>query len=299
VSAGTYETLAKILGERTGEAVPADWRALRKAGELGLPPSETLMLHRDGHVVHALLALAAIPDELHGGNGLLGVAVDLTRIKQLEDELRASEARAQEANRAKSSFLAAMSHEIRTPMIGVTGMIEILAHSKLDNDQRHALNVIQQSSQSLLQIIGDILDFSKIEAGRLEITPTVVDLGAVLRSTVANYSGAASSKGLTLTCEVDERVGPAHLADALRLRQILGNFLSNAIKFTAKGGVEVALEWRGGVAADPQHPRGAASASAQKRSNACSSRSRRPKATPRGATAAPVSVSRSARAWPN
>ena len=254
VPADSYEKLAKMLSERTGETVPADWRALLKAGELGLPPSETLMLHRDGHLVHALLALAAIPDELHGGNGLLGVAVDLTRIKQLEADLRASEARAQEANRAKSSFLAAMSHEIRTPMIGVTGMIEILAHSKLDNDQRHALNVIQQSSQSLLQIIGDILDFSKIEAGRLEITPTVVDLGAVLRSTVANYSGAASSKGLTLTCEVDERVGPAYLADALRLRQILGNFLSNAIKFTAKGGVEVALEWRGVAAADPaQH----------------------------------------------
>lgn len=253
----TYENLSKMLSERTGEAVPADWRALLKAGELGLPPSETLMLHRDGHRVHALLALAAIPDELHGGNGLLGVAVDLTRIKQLEAELRASEARAQEANRAKSSFLAAMSHEIRTPMIGVTGMLEILAHSKLDNDQRHALNVIQQSSQSLLQIIGDILDFSKIEAGRLEITPAVVDLGAVLRSVVANYSGAASSKGLTLTCEIDERVAPAHLADALRLRQILGNFLSNAIKFTAKGGVEVALEWRGSAAANPAQPLGA------------------------------------------
>ncbi|HEV8693698.1 MAG TPA: ATP-binding protein, partial [Lysobacter sp.] len=115
------------------------------------------------------------------------------------------------------------------------------------NDQRHALNVIQQSSQSLLQIIGDILDFSKIEAGRLEISPSVVNLGAVVRSTVANYGGAASSKGLTLTCEIDERVAVAHRADPLRLRQILSNFLSNAIKFTAKGSVEVALEWRGMV----------------------------------------------------
>jgi PAS domain S-box-containing protein len=244
----TYEKLAKILSERTGEEVPADWRALRRAAELNLAPAETLMLHRDGHIVHALLALAVIPDELHGGNGLLGVAVDLTRIKQLEAELRASEARAQDANRAKSSFLAAMSHEIRTPMIGVTGMIEILAHSRLDSDQRHALNVIQQSSQSLLQIIGDILDFSKIEAGRMEISPTVVDLGAVVRSTVANYTGAASSKGLTLTCDIDSRIAPAHYADALRLRQILGNFLSNAIKFTAKGSVEVAVEWRGNAA---------------------------------------------------
>jgi len=257
VPQGSFETLAAALRERTGERIPADWRALRLAAARGRPAGETIMLHRDGHSVPVLLAVAMIPDELHGGEGLLAVAVDLTRIKQLEAELRASEARAQEANRAKSSFLAAMSHEIRTPMIGVTGMIEILAHSKLDNDQRHALNVIQQSSQSLLQIIGDILDFSKIEAGRLEITPGVVDLGAVLRSTVANYSGAASSKGLTLTCEIDGRVGPAYLADALRLRQILGNFLSNAIKFTAKGGVEVALEWRGRAAPDRSHPLGA------------------------------------------
>jgi len=257
VPADSYEKLALQLREQTGEPVPADWRALRRAAEAGLPPSETVMLHRDGRLVPVLLALAVIPDEWHGGNGLLGVMVDLTRIKQLEAELRASEARAQEANRAKSSFLAAMSHEIRTPMIGVTGMIEILAHSKLDHDQRHALNVIQQSSQSLLQIIGDILDFSKIEAGRLEITPNVVDLGAVLRSTVASYTGAASSKGLTLTCEIDDRVAPAHRADALRLRQILSNFLSNAIKFTSKGGVEVALEWRGNAPPNDAHPLGA------------------------------------------
>jgi signal transduction histidine kinase/CheY-like chemotaxis protein/HPt (histidine-containing phosphotransfer) domain-containing protein len=257
VPPSTYESLAQALSQRTGKPVAADWRVLLAAAELGLPPSETMMLHRDGHLVPALLALALLPDERHGGNGLLGVAVDLTRIKELEADLRASEARAQEANRAKSSFLAAMSHEIRTPMIGVTGMIEVLAHSRLDHDQRHALNVIQQSSQALLQIIGDILDFSKIEAGRLEIAPSVVDLAAVVRSTVANYSGAASSKGLSLTCEIDERIGPAHCADALRLRQIVGNFLSNAIKFTAKGGVEVALEWRGSAAPDPARPLGA------------------------------------------
>jgi signal transduction histidine kinase len=169
--------------------------------------------------------------------------------------------------------------------------------------------VIQQSSQSLLQIIGDILDFSKIEAGRMEISPSVVDLGAVLRSTVANYTGAASSKGLTLTCEVDERVGPAHSADALRLRQIIGNFLSNAIKFTAKGGVEVALDWRGSAAPDATQPLGAdllsfritdtgigVSAQAQQRLFQPFAQA---EATPRVATAAPASASPSARALPN
>ncbi|MEO5565940.1 MAG: ATP-binding protein [Luteimonas sp.] len=164
--------------------------------------------------------------------------------KQLERELRESEARAHEANQAKSAFLAAMSHEIRTPMIGVTGMVEVLSHTKLDSDQRHAFNIIQSSAQSLLQIVGDILDFSKIEAGRLELHPAATRLSAVLYATVANFSGSASSKGLSLHCEVDERVAQAHYADAPRLRQVLSNFLSNAIKFTEHGSIHVALEWR-------------------------------------------------------
>ncbi|WP_152597955.1 sensor histidine kinase [Novilysobacter arseniciresistens] len=165
--------------------------------------------------------------------------------RRLQDELRESEARAQAANHAKSAFLASMSHEIRTPMIGVTGMIEVLAHTRLEPDQRRALNVIQQSSQSLLQIIGDILDFSKIEADRLELAPEPLRLDALVRATTANYAGAASSKGLGLDCTIDPRVAPAYLGDPLRLRQVLSNFLSNAIKFTAQGEVRVALEWLG------------------------------------------------------
>jgi len=237
-----FQQLPEALSARLGHKVPTDWRAYRTAAELGLPPNETIMLHRDGRSVPVLMALAPFADERHGGNGLLGVMVDLTRIKQLEAELRTSETRAQEANHAKSAFLAAMSHEIRTPMIGVTGMVEILAHTRLDPDQRRALNVIQSSAQSLLQIIGDILDFSKIEAGRLELAPSAVNLTRVVQSAVANFGGSASSKGLTLTCTVDERLGPAHYADALRLRQILSNFLSNAIKFTEQGLVQAALE---------------------------------------------------------
>ena len=244
VDPDAYHQLAAALSAQLGHPVPPDWRAFRIAAALGLPPAEVEMLHRDGRRVPVLLALGPTYDEHDEIHGVLAIAVDLTPIKQLEAQLRASEAKAIEANHAKSSFLASMSHEIRTPMIGVTGMIEVLAHSKLEPDQRRALNVIQQSSQSLLQIIGDILDFSKIEAGRLDLSPVVVSLPALLRSVVANCSGAAASKGLTLTCVVDERVGAAYVADPLRLRQIVGNFLSNALKFTESGGVQVALEWR-------------------------------------------------------
>src|SRR5690606_18624722 len=145
------------------------------------------------------------------------------------------------ATLAKSAFLASMSHEIRTPMIGVTGMVEVLAHTRLDTEQRRALNIIQSSSQSLLQIIGDILDFSKIEAERMELHPVPTRLPRVLQAAVANFSGSASSKGLGLSCEIDERIIDAHRVDPLRLRQILSNFLSNAIKFTERGDVRAAL----------------------------------------------------------
>ena len=158
-------------GASAGTKVPADWRAMYPLAELDRPPHEAVLVHRDGRHVPVVLALAAFQDEAGHPGGLIAVATDLTERKRLEEALRDSEARAQEANLAKSAFLAAMSHEIRTPMIGVTGMVEILAHTPLDADQRRALNVIQSSADSLLQIIGDILDFSKIEAGRLELSP--------------------------------------------------------------------------------------------------------------------------------
>ncbi|QWP77827.1 response regulator [Lysobacter sp. K5869] len=239
------QALATELSTRLGRPVPADWTALRELARAQAAPRETRLRHRNGTWVPALVAVSATGGGDDEATGLLVIAADLSALKRLERELRASEARAQDASRAKSSFLAAMSHEIRTPMIGVTGMIEVLAHSRLDGEQRQALEVIQQSSQSLLQIIGDILDFSKIEAGRLELAPAPVDLAALVRATSAGFLGAAGARGVALNCEVDARVAAAYRADALRLRQILGNFLSNAVKFTERGAIEAALEFEG------------------------------------------------------
>ncbi len=239
------KTLAAELSGQLEQPVFADWTALRELARSHAAPRETRLRHRNGTWVPALLAVSLTREGEDDAPGLLVVAADLSALKRLERALRASEARAQDANRAKSSFLAAMSHEIRTPMIGVTGMIEVLSHSRLDPEQRHALEVIQHSSQSLLQIIGDILDFSKIEAGRLELATDAVNLPALLRTTVAGFLGAASSRGVQLSCHIDPRIAPAHHADALRLRQIVGNFLSNAVKFTERGVIQVALEYEG------------------------------------------------------
>ena len=156
-------------------------------------------------------------------------------------ELAEAKQAAEAANQAKSVFLATMSHEIRTPLIGVLGMLEVLERSKLGGEQRRQLNIVHQSAQALLQIIGDILDFSKIEAGKLEIEPVTVSLRRLLSRVVGNFSAAAESKGLTLAMDYDEAVAPAYVVDPTRLAQILGNWVNNAIKFTERGGVTVRL----------------------------------------------------------
>lgn len=239
------QRVADRLTAMVDRPVPADVRMIPVMLEQGLPPQEWTFVRKDGAQLTVLMAISAMRDESGKTIGYLAVATDLTQIKQLETKLRASEVAAREANIAKSSFLAAMSHEIRTPMIGITGMLEVLSHSQLDGEQRRSIHVIQQSAASLLHIIGDILDFSKVEAGRMELAPTTISLTRLLQSTAANFTGSASSKGLVLTVKLDDRAAPAHVADGLRLRQILSNFLSNAIKFTEKGFVELALEFHG------------------------------------------------------
>lgn len=233
------EQLANELTAALDREVQADWRALRELGDLARGPRELTLRHKDGRRVGVLLAVSPLRDAAGERAGMLMVATDLSEIKQLEAELRESEQRANSANRAKSAFLAAMSHEIRTPIIGVTGMVEILGHTTLDEDQRRALNIIQHSADALLQIIGDILDFSKIEADKLEIAPVTVSLRKLVATTVYNFTGSASSKGLNLGFQIDPALARAHLADPVRVRQILSNFLSNALKFTEQGSVRV------------------------------------------------------------
>jgi signal transduction histidine kinase/CheY-like chemotaxis protein/HPt (histidine-containing phosphotransfer) domain-containing protein len=146
------------------------------------------------------------------------------------------------ASRAKSTFLATMSHEIRTPMNGMLGMLELLSLTKLDADQRTTLEIVRQSSKSLLRIIDDILDFSKIEAGKLDIRNEVVSVRAVIEGVHNIYSGNASSKGLLIRRIADPRISPALLVDSMRLRQILNNLVSNALKFTSHGSIEIKAE---------------------------------------------------------
>jgi signal transduction histidine kinase/CHASE3 domain sensor protein/DNA-binding NarL/FixJ family response regulator len=171
-----------------------------------------------------------------------GLWSDVTERKALDQQLRASREAAEEASRAKSTFLATMSHEIRTPMNGVLGMLELLSHTRMEPEQRASVTVIRESAHSLLRIIDDILDISRIEAGKLELRPEPASPAALVERVRGIYAGNASSKGIALGCSVDARISPALWFDPVRVQQILGNLVSNAIKFTDKGSVHVRAE---------------------------------------------------------
>jgi len=141
------------------------------------------------------------------------------------------------ANRAKSEFLATVTHELRTPLNGVMGMVQAMANDPLDEIQRQRLEIVRGSGQSLLQIINNVLDISKIEVGRLELSPTAFDLAPLMADLGRLYGALAMEKGLAFILEVDPEAEGWCFGDEVRLRQVLSNLLSNALKFTDHGGV--------------------------------------------------------------
>ncbi len=162
-----------------------------------------------------------------------------SELRTAQKDLEAARDQALALSNAKSEFLARMSHEIRTPMNGVLGMIELLNSTRLNDTQKRYAATIQDSADSLLDIINDVLDFSKIEAGKLRIEKLTFDLHAFLSDTVESLAGLAEQKGLDLECDVPPGLALAVQGDPFRLRQILTNLLGNAIKFTERGSVRL------------------------------------------------------------
>ena len=157
------------------------------------------------------------------------------------EELVVARDAAEQANAAKSDFLAVMSHEIRTPLNGILALSDMLATSDLPQRQQRYADVISKSGKSLLSIINDILDFSKVEAGKMDLEAVEVDLADAAEDVASLFSEKAAGKGLDLAVFVDPRL-PLVMADPTRLRQVIGNLVNNAIKFTDVGGVLIAID---------------------------------------------------------
>ena len=171
--------------------------------------------------------------------GYVAVKEDVTELKRFAEELHSAKEAAEASARAKSEFLAMMSHEIRTPMNGIIGMVRLLLDTGLDSIQRDYAETVQHSAGALLTILDDILDFSKLEAGRLELENVPFAVREVLGSVVGLMTPRAKEKELSLAVDLDETAPPYLRGDPVRLRQVLLNFVGNAIKFTPDGGVTV------------------------------------------------------------
>jgi PAS domain S-box-containing protein len=165
--------------------------------------------------------------------------IDITKRKRMEIEIVEGRKLAESANKAKTDFLANMSHEIRTPLNGIIGFTNLLMKSNLGNNQSEYMSTINESAQSLMQIVNDVLDFSKIESGKLELEKEGIDLFKLIHQVIDLFKHQAQEKDIDLLLFIDKAVPQFVLADSVRLKQILVNLLSNALKFTIVGEVSL------------------------------------------------------------
>ncbi len=194
----------------------------------------------DGSVVWVVGNAVPLPDGDGSLSGYVGTLTDITQTRLLREEKQVAE----RANRAKSQFLANMSHEIRTPMSGVLGTIDLLRDSPLSDYQQRLVDTARRSASSLLDLLNDILDFSKIEAGKLDLEEIDFDLRQLIDDVHDLFAERARSKGLELETRVEPALPSLLRGDPTRLRQILSNLLSNALKFTDSGSVVVRVSGR-------------------------------------------------------
>ncbi|OMG72836.1 hybrid sensor histidine kinase/response regulator [Burkholderia ubonensis] len=234
------EMVARIGGDyhALSNQVAAAWQAHVGSGGTSGVLHDDLVLGGD-EAAHLHLEFIACGARYQGADVLIAAVADTTAKRQLVQKLEEAVRAADSANAAKSSFLAATSHEIRTPLNVILGNLELLERSALDAVQHGRVSTLRTSATNLLALVSDILDFSKIEAGAMQVESIEFDVIATIARELSAFAPIAKAKGLQLFCEVNASDTQRMRGDPMRLAQVLGNLLNNAIKFTDVGRVTV------------------------------------------------------------
>lgn len=233
----------KIIGQNFATLFPAcsvKYRVLlEECGKIALLGSGRLDKEVYCHANNKWLSLSVYSFEK---GYFAAIFTDITERKQAEKQLKNAKKAAEEANRAKSQFLANMSHEIRTPINGMVGMIDLTLLTKVTAEQKENLKIAKSCASSLLVIINDILDFSKMEAGKLLMEKISFDLRETIENIVRTHSVKAVAKGLDFSYTLSATIPKVIVSDPTRLKQVLHNLVSNAIKFTQHGGISLSVK---------------------------------------------------------
>src|SRR5690606_1154118 len=204
-----------------------------RVAEAGEPASTNRTLLRDFAPVHLQHWASPWLDTAGRVQGVVSGWLDLSVPQQVLAELAQARHRSEAALRAKATFLASVSHDIHTPMIAVVGLLELtLVRASLDASDRQQLETALQAARSLLALIRDLLELSRLEAGEFDLRPVATSMRTVVGEIADIFAPGAQSKGLELRTAIDSTVAPMHQADPLRLKQILNNLVSNAIRFS-------------------------------------------------------------------
>ena len=213
---------------------------LKELREKGVASGNTHVIASDGKE-RVWLYNSVVEDGSNGNAYILANAVDLTDHYQMEDDLKIATKKAENANRAKSEFIANMSHELPTPLNGIIGFTDLVLKTKLDDTQEQYLKIINQSGITLLNIVDQILDFSKIESRKISLVKEKIDLQSLASDACTMVSFASEKKGLEMLLDFQEDLPRFIWADEIRLKQVLVNLLSNAVKFTDEGEVKLSI----------------------------------------------------------